>query len=82
LWLFSLLLFAAGFGGKLVLEAQPGAAEGYIITMLWQLGWYASGLVTWFWWANTRPVGERGGCWVGGVLISFAVLAVLSSGPK
>ncbi len=82
LWLVSLLLFAVGFTGKLVLEAQPGAADGYIVTMLWQMGWYAAGLVVWFWWASTRPTEEKVGCWVGAVLIAFAGLAVLSSSPK
>jgi hypothetical protein len=82
LWLVAVLLFAAEFVGRAVLATQPGAADGYVVTMLWQMGWYAAGLVVWFWWASTRPVGEKVGCWVGAVLIAFAVLAVLSSSPK
>lgn len=82
LWLVSLLLFAGGFVGKLVLEAQPGAADGYIVTMLWQMGWYAAGLVVWVWWACTQHAADKLGCGVGLGLAVAAALAVLSSSPK
>lgn len=81
LWLVSLLLFVGGFAGKLVMEAQPGATDGYIVTMLWQMGWYAAGLVMWLWWCNTQPQESKAGCWIGVVLVVGAVFAVMSSSP-
>ncbi len=82
LWLVSLLLFAAGFVGKLVLEGGKPPDQGYPVVMLWQTGWYAGGLVAWVWWASTRPVGETVGCWAGAALVAFAVVAVMFSSPK
>lgn len=82
LWLVSLLLFAAGFVGTRVLQAQPGAANGYLVTMLWQMGCYAAGLVVWFWWAGTRAAVDKFGCGVGFGLALGAAVDVLSSSPK
>jgi hypothetical protein len=82
LWLVAVLLFAAGFVGKRVLEAQPGTADGYIVTILWQMGWYAAGLVAWFWWACTQSAADKLGCGVGLGLMVAATFDVMSSCPK
>ncbi len=82
LWLVSLLLFASGFVGKRVLETQPGAADGYVVTMLWGIGWYTAGLVAWFWWACTQSAADKLGCGVGLGLIIAAAFDVMSASPK
>lgn len=80
LWLVSLLLFAGGFVGKLVLEGGGRPGQGYPVVVLWQIGWYAAGLVTWFvWWSAT---GARKWGWVGAAMAVFAVIAACSSSPK
>ena len=81
LWLVSLLLFAAGVTGKLVLEGGKPPDQGYPLVMLWQAGWFAAGLVVWVWWAFSQRAADKLGCWVGAALVAFAVLAVLSSSP-
>lgn len=82
LWLVSLLLFAGGFAGKLVMEGGKPPDQGYPLVMLWQMGWYAAGLVAWFWWACAQSALDKLGCGVGLGLAIGAVLAVLSSSPK
>jgi hypothetical protein len=81
LWLVSLLLYACGFVGKWVMERGGGPVEGYPVVMLWQMGWYAAGLMTWWAWWNTRSGKGKAGCWVGIVLTIAAVFAAMSSSP-
>lgn len=82
LWLVSLLLFAGGFVGKLVMEGGKGPDQGYPLVMLWQMGWYGAGLLVWLWWWNAQARGETLGCWIGLGLAVAAVIAVMSSSPK
>lgn len=81
LWLVSLLLFVSGFVGKLVMEGEKPPEQGYPVVILWQVGWYAAGLVVWLCWCGTQAAKGKGGCWIGVVLAIAAVLAVMSSSP-
>lgn len=82
LWLVSLLLFAGGFVGKLVMEGGKPPDQGYPGVMMWQMGWYAAGLVVWLWWCNTQARGWKWGYPLGLAFTLAALLAVCSSSPK
>ena len=82
LWLVSLLVLGGGFVGRVVMEGGKPPDQGYPLVMLWQMGWYAAGLVVWFWWWSTQIRKEKTGCWIGIALAFAAVFAVVSSSPK
>ena len=85
-WVLALLLFAGGFGCRLVLDATPGdpiarfgAAAGIQVLA------YGAGLalLAW-WWLRAANVGARGmlGCFGWLILAAASAVAVISSGYK
>jgi hypothetical protein len=84
LWLVASGLFAAGFGGRLVLDATA-AGSAYETVVGVQAMFYGAGLLVLLaWWLVAADVGPRGalGCvgWL--ALAALCGFAVLSSVPK
>ena len=81
----ALTLFACGFAGRLVLEANADTGISYPSVIAFQMCWYGAGLLVLLaWWLRSADAGPRGliGC-VG--LLAVAALcgvAILTSVPK